>query len=228
VRRLVALAGILGTLSTALAGTSASLVATVAAGGGACEGGDAVSTPGPTQATAAHSSALGAAANFTSVSGTTETDIFISAFRESASGATSASVVFVQIMVFDTTTGTPSLDALGCTESPNFQIDQALTSATLGPTSVTLVDSDSNTSTTATVSVDWTGVGDVTRQTNVSHFHSAAFTMIFNLTSFDRFADATGSVDDLGLNLSFDGAAVQADLDKVNDGLNFVCVGGSC
>lgn len=62
----------------------------------------------------------------------------------------------------------------------------------------------------------------------MSHFHSGAFTTTFRFIGFDRFADATGTVDDPGLSASFDGAATFAELDNVKDGGVNVCLGGSC
>jgi hypothetical protein len=223
-RRLVALTGVVGLLSIGVAITTATAVA---AGSVGCEGGG---SPGSTPVSADHGNLLGAASFFASISGTTETDIFIDAFEErvsvAGSGASSGSIAFVEIAIFDTETGGQSIDAFGCVTNPDFQIDQTLTSATLGPTLLTVVDSNTSTSTTATVSADWTGIGDTTRTTQTSHFHSGHFTNIFNLGGFDRFADATGTVADPGLNVNLDGAAIQASLDKVNDFFIFICVGG--
>ena len=233
-RRFVALTAVLGTLSIVVAGTTAGLVATaLASGGGACEGVTAGPTPGPTQVLAVHFSGVSAAASFTSVTGTTETDISVDAFDgtvtlAAGSGPTSIDAVFVAITVSDTVTGIQSVDAFGCTPAPDFQIDQTLTSATLAPTSVTVQDTISNTFSTATVSADWTGVGNETRTTQVSHFHSGTFTTTFNFIGFDRFANATGTVDDPGLSVSFDGPATFAELDNVKDGQVNVCVGGPC
>ncbi len=218
-RRHVAVIGVLGVLSIGLATSTATAAA---AGGISCAGGGA---PGPTQVvSASHGNVLGAASWFTSVSGTTETDIFIDAFQ--GSGASSGSIAFVEIAISDTETGIQSVEAFGCADNADFQIDQTLTSARLGPTTLTVVDVNTNTSTTATVSVDWTGIGDTSRTTQVSHFHSGNFTNIFNFIGFDRFGDATGTAADPELNVSFDGAAQQAGLDKVNDVFIFVCVGG--
>jgi hypothetical protein len=197
----------------------------VAAGSVSCAGGG-----GSAPVSASHFMGRGAFSYFSSVSGTTQTDIFIDAVQERASpagsGAISGSIAFVQIAVYDTATGVQSVDAFGCTENPDFHIDQTLTAATLGPTVVTLIDSNSNTSSTATVSVDWTGIGDTTRVTQTSHFHSGNFTMTFHFTGFDRFADATGAAADPELNVSFGGMALQAELDKFSTGNVFVCVGG--
>ena len=170
-----------------------------------------------------HSVGLAAASDFSSVSGTTETDIFISAF-DTASG----SIAFLQIEIFDTVTGTSSVDAAGCIENPDFQIAQTLTTATLAPTVFTLVDSISNTSSTATVSGSWTGISDMSRQAQTSHFHSGKFTNIFNFIGFERLADATGTASDPDLGLTFDGAAFSASLDKFNEVFLFVCAAGGC
>jgi hypothetical protein len=233
-RRLVALTAVLGTLSIAVAGTTAGLVATaLASGGGACEGVAAGPTPGPTQVLASHFSGVAAAASFTSVTGTTETDVGVDAFDgtvtlAAGSGPTSIDAVFVAITVSDTVTGIQSVEAFGCTPAPDFQIDQTLTLATLAPTAVTVQDTISDTFSTATVSADWTGVGNETRTTQVSHFHSGAFTTTFSFIGFDRLADATGTVDNPELGETFDGTATFAELDNVRDGGVNVCVGGSC
>jgi hypothetical protein len=230
-RRFIALTGAVGALSIGLASTPAGLVATATASGGlgGCEGGGGP-TSGPTQVLASHAGDLAAAVSFTSVSGTTETDISIDAFQSTialaGSGAASDSIVFVGITVTDTSTGIQSVGAFGCTETPDFQVDQTLTSATLGPTSVTLVDPITNTSSAATVSAEWTGAGDVFRTTQVSHFHSGNFTETFNFTGFSRQADATGTVVDSDLGVSIDGPATYAEIDKVNVGVVSVCVGG--
>lgn len=233
-RRFVASTAVLGMLSIAPAGTSAGLVGTaMAAGGGGCgSSGGSGGTSGPTQVFASQFSGISATASFTSVSGTTETDIGVDAFQGTttlaATGPTSIDAAFVSIFVFDTVTGIESVEAFGCTPSPDFQIDQTLTSATLAPTSVTLVDFNTNASSTVTVSADWTGFGDETRQTQVSHFRSGGFTTTFRFVGFDRLANATGMVSDPDLSVDLDGAASFAELDKVSAGGVFVCVGGGC
>ena len=220
-KRFVAATGVLGLLSI---GVATSTATAVAAGGVSCNGGGA---PRPTQVVSGdHGIQLGAASWFESVSGTTATDIFIDAFSDPGSGGQVGSIAFVQISISDTETGIQSLDAFGCVENPDFQIDQTLTSARLGSTTLTMVDSNTNTSTTATVSVDWTGTGDRSHTTQVSHYHAAKFTNIFNFIGFDRFADAIGTAADPELNISLDGAALQAGLDKTNVVFIFVCVGG--
>jgi hypothetical protein len=218
-RRFVALTGVLGVLSIGVVTSTAT-----ASAAGNCQGGGSAS--GPPQVSASHGHGLDAASDFFSVSGTTETDVFIDAFETVSSagaGASSGSVAFVQISVFDTETGVQSVDAFGCVDNPDFQIDQTLTSARLGPTSLTLVDSITSTSTNATVSVDWTGIGDISRTTQVSHFHSGGFTNIFNFIGFTRLADATGTAADPELNVSVNGAATQASLDKFTEFFIFVC-----
>jgi hypothetical protein len=221
-RRLVATTGVVGLLSIGVAATP---ITAVAAGSVSCEGGG-----GSAPVSASHFGGLSAASYFSSVSGTTQTDIFVDAFQErvssAGSGASSGSIAFVQIAVSDTATGIQSVDAFGCAVNPDFHIDQTLTGATLGPTVVTLIDSYSNTSSIATVSVDWTGIGDTTRTTQTSHYHSGNFTMTFHFTGSDRFASATGTAADSDLNVSFGGTALQAELDKVSDGSVLVCVGG--
>jgi hypothetical protein len=52
--------------------------------------------------------------------------------------------------------------------------------------------------------------------------------MTFNFVGFNRFAGATGAVDDFGLGVSLDGAATSAELDNVKAGGVSVCVLGSC
>ena len=233
-KRLVVCAGALGTLSIGLAGSSAALgVTAIAAGGGGCGGsGGSGGTSGPTQVFASHFTGISASASYTSVVGTTETDIGVDAFHGTATlaatGPGSIDAVFVTIFVFDTESGLQSVAAFGCVPSPNFQIDQTLTSATLAPTTVTLVDFNTNASSTVTVSAGWTGFGPETRQTQVSHFHSGGFTTTFNFVGFDRFANATGSVIDPDLNVSAAGAASFAELDKVEAGGVFVCLAGAC
>lgn len=232
-RRFAALSGVLGMLSIGLAATPVGLIGTgVASGGGVCEGITTNPTPGPTEVFASNFSGISAALTFTSITGTTETDIGVDAIDGTAtlagSGPTAIDAAFVSITVSDTLTQSQSLAAFGCTANPDFQIDRTLTSATLRPTSVTLEDILSSTFTTATVSADWTGVGDTTRVTQASHFHSGAFTMTTDFIGFQRLAEATGTVDDTDLNVSIDGAANYAELDNVETGGVNVCVGGSC
>lgn len=233
-RRLIALAGVLGMFSVGLAATPAALVATAAAaGGGGCGSGGGGGGPvgGPTEVFASHFSGLSATASFTSFSGTTETDAFIDAFDGTVSlagsGPTSISAVFVGITVSDPVNGI-TVQAFGCAPNPDFQIDHALTSATLAPTSVTLFDYVSNGSPAATVSGDWTGVGDVTRTTQISTFHSGAFTEVFDIVGSSRGADATGTIGSSDLGVSLGGPASYAELDNVDAGGVSVCLRSSC
>lgn len=225
-RRIVAFVGVLGLLSIGLTATT---VTAAAAGSVSCGGGGPSS--GPPQVSGGPGHLLGAGSDLFSVSGTAETDIFIDAFQETTSsagsGGSSGTIAFVEISITDTETGTQSLDAFGCVDNPDFQIDQTLRSARLAPTSLTLTDSTTNASTTAMVAVNWTGIGDISRTTQTSHFHSANFTNVFNFIGFDRFADATVSATDPELHVTVSGAASQANLDKVTDFFLFVC-GGSC
>ena len=214
-KRLAATIGLLGLLTV---GAVAAATPAVAAAGPTCEPG----TPsGPVSIS--HSGAIAAASDFTTVSGNIETDIFLTAVH-----TVSGSIAYLLIEVFDPDTQTFFVDALGCAENPDFQIDQTLTGATLAPTAFTLVDSISNTSSTATVSGAWTATSDRTHTVAVSHYHSGKFTNIFNFTGFDRFADATGTVSDSDLGVSFDGAAWSAGLDKTNVVFLFVCAAGGC
>ena len=232
VRRSIAFAGVMAILSFGLATTPAGLFgAALASGGGGCDGGGGTGpTPGPTQVFASHFSGLSAAASYTIFSGTTETDIAVDAFQGQAalavSGPTSINDVFLTISVSDG--GVPIFDAFGCASNPDFQINQTLTSATLGLTSIQVTDLASNTSTMATVSAAWAGTGDITRVTQTSAFHSGAFTNTMTFVSFDRFGVASGTVADQDLGISVDGPADFAELDKVNSGGVFVCVQGSC
>ena len=232
-RRIVALTGVLGTLSIGLAGTPAGLVGTAgAAGGGGCGGaGGGGPTPGPVQVFASHFSGLDAALAFTSISGTIETDAFVDAFQGqvtlAATGPTPMNSVFAGITVTDLSNGNQLVEAFGCISNPDFQIDQALTSAMLAPTSIMLVDLISNNASTVTVSGNWSGVGVVTRVTQASHFHTAGFTTTFDFTGFSRQADASGTVTDQELNVSLS-APDFAQLDKVEAGGVGVCFPGSC
>jgi hypothetical protein len=228
-RRLVAFTGVLGTLSIGLAATPAALVMTAAAAGGLCGLGP---PPGPTQVLADQVSGLTAFAIFTSVVGTTETDIFVTGVEATVSSAgsqpTPASSTQLGITVVDTVTGITSVEAFGCTSTPDLQIDRLLTSATLAPTSITVFDSISNTSSTTTVSAAWTGVGDVNRSAAGGAFHSGNFTVTTRFVGFMRNAEARGSVSDPALGVSFVGPASYAELDSFKNGAVQVCVGDSC
>ena len=214
-KRFGATVGVLGLLSVGAVGTA---TAAVAAGGPSCEPG---SPSGPNSIS--HSGAVAAASDFSTVSGTTETDIFLTGVD-----TVSGSIAYLQIEVFDPETQTFFVDALGCTANPDFQIDQTLTGATLAPTVFTMVDSISGNHSTATVTGAWTGTGDRTHTTQTSHYHSGRFTNIFNFIGFDRLADATATVSDPGIGVSFSGAAFSAGLDKTNVVFIFVCAAGGC
>src|SRR5690348_10520563 len=174
-KRFGASVGVLGLLLVgAVAG--AAPAAAAALGGPSCQPG----TPsGPNSISASHG--LDAASDFSSVSGTTETDIFLSGLDTQ-----SGSIAFVEIEVFDTVTGTVAVDAFGCADNPDFHVAPTLTGATLAPTVFTVVDSISGTSSIATVSGAWTGVGEMSHFAETSHFHSGRFTNVFNLTGFGR------------------------------------------
>lgn len=227
-RRFIALTGVFGSLSIMLAATPAGLAETALASGGDPCAGSTFPTHGSASVFPSSSVTLAAAVSFTSVTGTTETDISVDAFNTESAAGGSTAVAYVDISVWDTETGLPSVDAAGCVPNPDFQIDQTLTSARLAPVSVTVEDILSNTLSTATVWADWSGVGDMTHQTQVSHFHSGDFTMVFHFVGFDRFADTTATVDDPALNVSLDGAAGPGELDKVEEGMVMFCVGGPC
>jgi len=228
-RRLIALSGALGTLAIGVAGTSAGLVMTAGAAGGLCGGGP---PPARGQVSASQVSNLTAFATLTSVAGTTETDVFITGVEATVSTAgsepTSASSAQVGIIVLDTVTGETSVEAFGCTSSPDFRIDPLLTSAKLAATSITVFDTISGTSSTITVSADWTGVGDVNRSADGGAYHSGSFTVTTHFVGFTRNAEATESVSDPALGVTFAGAASYAELDSVKNGVVQVCVGDSC
>jgi hypothetical protein len=220
--------GLTGVLSIGLAGTVA------AAGGGGCSGGSGSTTLSSSQVFASRVSGLFANAAFSSVSGTTETDVFIDAgngsFAQSGTESTSTSGASVDISVFDTVTGIPSVEAFGFTPNPNFQIDRNLTSATLGPTAITVCNflSPVPSTSVATVDATWIGVGSATQSVSTSTFHSGKFTITDHMVGFSRSAQATGSVSDAALNVSIDGSAVFAELDSVKSGTVAVCVGTTC
>lgn len=224
-KRFLAVTGLTGMLAIGLSGT-----AVAGGGGGGCAGGSSATSSGSTQVFAIQDSGLFANAGFRSVSGTTETDIFIFAdkqsFVQSGSGSTSISEAFVAISVFDTVTGVPSVEAFGSTPSSNFQIDQALTSATLSSTSITVCDLVTNTSSTATAAANWTGVGSKTPVVGTDLFRSGKFTTVNHFVVFDRSAQAIGSASDTALNVSFSGSAVFAGLSSQTSGFITVCVGG--
>src|SRR5690242_7965452 len=226
-RRMAAVTGVLGLLTIILGATSAGLVETAfASGGGGCGGtGGGGPTPGPTQVFASHFSGLSASANFSSFSTDVngdliETDMTIDGFDGmvtlAATGPTRNNDVFASITITDMTTGVQPVAEFGCAANSGFHMDQAMTTAAVGPISVPLQDAFSGVSTTATVSASWTPAGPVTRQTQVSHFHSGAFTETFNFVGFDRFASVDGTVDDPDLGVSFAGPSTQGSFDKVN------------
>jgi hypothetical protein len=226
-KRFLAVTGLIGMSAIGLSGT-----AMAGGGGGGCAGGSSATSSGSTQVFASQVSGLLAEAAFISVSGTTETDIFIIASKassvQSGSGSTSTSQAFVAISVFDTVTGVPSVEAFGSTPSPNFQIDQALTSATLGSTSIPVCDLVTNTSSAATVAANWTGVGSETKSVSTNLFRSGEFTIVNHFVGFDRSAQAIGSASDIALNVSFSGSAVFAGLFSATSGFIAVCVGTTC
>ena len=226
-KRFLAVTGLIGMLAIGLSGT-----AMAGGGGGGCAGGSSVTSSGSTRVFESQVRSLNANAGFSSVSGTTETDIIISASKESfvqsGSGSTSTSEALIVISVFDTVTGVPAVEAFGTTPSPNFQIDQALTSATLGSTSIPVCDFVTNTSSTATVAANWTGVGSQTQFVSTNFFRSGEFIFVSRGVGFDRSAQATGSASDSALNVSFSGSAVFAGLFSETEGFIEVCVGTTC
>jgi hypothetical protein len=232
-RRYLSVVGAIGLLSIGAAGASIAQATTAAAaGGGGCASGPSGTSPGSTQVFASQFSGLFAGAVYMSVSGTTETDIFVGAGLtstvQSGGGSTSGSVAIVTIDAFDITTGNLMVAAFGCASNPDFQIDKQLTSAALGPTSITVFDFVSNTSSTADVAVDWVGAGSPTRTVETGLFHSGDFTIVDSFIGVSREAQASGSVSDTPLNVSFIGPAVEAQLDSVKSGTIAVCVGSTC
>jgi len=232
-RRMVAVGGGFGMLAIALAGTSAGVVKSASAAGGlGCAGTNPGPKPGAAQVLASHFRGLSASESFSSVAGNTQTSVGVDVLQESlalaGSGSAAVTAVFVTITVTDLTTGIDSVEASGCVPTSNFQMDQTLTSATLGATSVPVTDGLSGLTSIATVAGEWTGFGALTRQTNTSHFHAGSFTSSFNFIGFDRLATANGTASDSDLNVSFDGAADFAELDKVEAGGVTVCLKGAC
>jgi hypothetical protein len=226
-KRFLAVTGLIGMFAIGLSGT-----AVAGGGGGGCAGGSSATSSGSTQVFASQISGLFADAGFSSVSGTTETDIDIFASKESfvqsSSGSRSTSQVLIVISVFDTVTGVTSVEAFGSAPTSNFQIDQALTSATLGSTSIPVCDVVTNTSSTATVAANWTGVGSKTQSVGTNFFHSGKFTTVNHFVGFSRSAQAIGSASDTALNVSFSGSAAFAGLFSLTEGFIFVCVGTTC
>jgi len=224
------MAGVVGTLSIFVAPTSAGLVVTALAAGGGCgSGGGGGTTPGPTQVFSGAQTGLLAFAMVQTVSGTTETDIFVTALQQTVysagAGPTSGPAAQVGITVFDISTGDPFVDAFGCTATPDFQINRLLTSASLGSTPIEVFDAVSSTTSTVTVSANWAGVGDVTRSGSADVFHSGNFTVTINDVEKVRNANAALSVSDATLGVDFDGAATSAELDEFRMGVTTVCVG---
>lgn len=88
------------------------------------------------------------------------------------------------------------------TQENVFDIDKKLTTATLSPVTLDLFDFSTGTMETITLQAQWTGVGDLTRNSVKFMSKSGKFVAKFSDNSVIRQATATGSLNNIDLGTS--------------------------
>lgn len=129
-----------------------------------------------------------------------------------ASWSDTATGSFTQLSVTETNDGTdifvfistPTSFKFGFifTQENVFDIDKKLTTATLSPVTLDLFDFSTGTVETITIQAQWTGMGDLTRNSFKFMSKSGEFIAKFSDNSVIRQATATGSIDGTDLGTS--------------------------
>jgi hypothetical protein len=137
---------------------------------------------------------LSAQANFDNTDGCIETFVFVDGFQNTVNKQTfSGADVFIGKV--NNCTNTSLLNASGGTDSPSFQIDQELLSASLSAT-IPVTDSVSGNTFLVSVNMTWTSTSAIGHQNATSHYHTKGFTINSHSNADFRDAIASGTVSD--------------------------------
>jgi hypothetical protein len=133
--------------------------------------------------------------DYISPDGRIETTVYVDAFQNRVHNQT-VSTADVFIGQVDTRTGATVLDASGGTDTPTFQIDKNLLSASLSAT-VPLTDNQTGQPLfNVSVNMIWTSTSAIQYQNNTFHYRTEGFTITSHSNAAIRDAIASGTVSD--------------------------------